>query len=65
MGSWLAKTRQFISDTLEELHKCTWPSREELFESTIVVIVAVVALSIIVALVDLAGQQVIKFLTGF
>jgi len=65
MGNWLTKTRQFISDTIEELHKCAWPGREELFESTIVVIVTILVLSVFVFAVDTVGQYLVKFLTSF
>ena len=63
MDQWLTKTRQFIADTLDELGKCHWPSREELFESTVVVIASIVALSVFVWLVDGGSQYVVKLLT--
>lgn len=64
MGSWLAKLRQFIQDTMNELRKCSWPSRSELFESTILVIVAVFILAGFVAAVDLVARKFVGLLTG-
>lgn len=64
MVKFLNATRKFISGTIEELHKCTWPSREELYESTVVVIAAVIILSIFVATVDLVSVKIIRLLTS-
>lgn len=52
MSDLLGKTRQFVADTINELRKCSWPNREELFESTVLVIVAVTVLSVFVAITD-------------
>ena len=65
MSNWLTKTRIFIAGTLDELQKCKWPSREELFHSTIVVISAIAAVTVFVACVDFASQKIIRILTGF
>jgi preprotein translocase subunit SecE len=65
MQKFLTKTRLFIAGTLEELRKCSWPKREELYESTIIVIIAIVVMALFVAGVDFASQKVISFLTGF
>ena len=66
MSNWLTKTRKFIAGTLDELQKCKWPSREELFHSTIVVIVTIAVITIFVACVDFASQKIIRILTtGF
>ena len=64
MANLLSKTRQFITGTIEELHKCSWPNREELYESTIIVIITIVVLALFVAGVDFASQKVISFLTS-
>ncbi len=63
MNNWLAKTRQFISDTVNELRKCSWPNRAELFESTILVIVTVAMLAIFVSLVDLVSRKFINMIS--
>jgi preprotein translocase subunit SecE len=63
---WLTKLRKFINGTIEELYKCTWPTRQELFRSTVIVLVAVVAVAVFVGLVDFGSQRIIRFLTtGF
>ena len=60
----MSRVRQFIADTMAELHKCTWPGKAELFESTILVIVAIVILSSFVAGVDQVCMQLINLITG-
>jgi preprotein translocase subunit SecE len=65
MQKFLTKTKLFIIGTLEELRKCSWPKREELYESTIIVILAIVLIAVYVAGVDFVSQKVISFLTGF
>lgn len=44
--------RFFVGDVITEVKKSTWPSRQELFESTIVVIVSVMLLSLFVGVSD-------------
>lgn len=63
MNNWMGKARAFINDTIIELKKCSWPQREELYESTILVIVTVLALALFVALVDALGGFIIEWLT--
>ena len=48
----IAGVRAFFADVLAEMHKCTWPERDELVESTVVVIVSVVLLSAFVGISD-------------
>ncbi|HRU00598.1 MAG TPA: preprotein translocase subunit SecE [Victivallales bacterium] len=63
MNKWMSKARAFINDTIVELKKCSWPQREELYESTILVIVTVLFLALFVALVDVVSGFAIKWLT--
>jgi preprotein translocase subunit SecE len=63
MSDFMGKIRLFISETLGELRKCTWPGREELYESTVLVIVAVAILSSFVAIVDWISRGLVQFLT--
>ena len=46
-----------------ELRKSSWPTRKELIDSTLVVIVTVLILGIFVALADLVFLRIIAFLT--
>ena len=42
----------FATDVVKEMNKVTWPKREELQESTIIVLVVCVVLSLFVYVVD-------------
>jgi preprotein translocase subunit SecE len=44
----LMKLSTYVAETREELRKCTWPSREELTGSTVVVLVSTILLSLLV-----------------
>ena len=46
-----------------ELKKSSWPTRKELVDSTIVVIVTILVLGIFVALADLVFLRVVALLT--
>ncbi|HBM15472.1 MAG TPA: preprotein translocase subunit SecE [Lentisphaeria bacterium] len=57
--------RKFVTGTIEELGKCSWPKREELYRTTIIVIVAIASLAVFVSVVDFVSQRIIRILTGF
>ena len=65
MGVWIDKIRSFIVDTVEEMRKCNWPTRDQLFESTILVIVALIITTAYLAGVDQILFRIIRFLTTF
>lgn len=64
MADFFARIREFISETINELRKCSWPAREELYESTILIIVSLVVLSVFVAGVDWISRVIISYLTS-
>ena len=49
---WIDRGRTFIGEVNQELKKCAWPTRKELMESTVVVIISVVLLSLFVGVSD-------------
>lgn len=55
--------RQFCLETMAELKKCTWPTRTELTESTLVVIISVSILGVFVMTVDWLCQTLIRLVT--
>ena len=55
------KIRRFISDTVAEMHRCTWPTRQQLLESTGLVVVAIVILALFVFGVDEVARIVITW----
>lgn len=56
------KIRKFFKDTVSELKKVSWTSKTELFKSTKLVVVTVLAVCIAIALVDLGASWVINSL---
>ena len=61
--SFTGRIRRFISDTVAELGRCTWPTRQQLLESTGLVVVAIAILAVFVWGVDFVAMQVINFVT--
>jgi preprotein translocase subunit SecE len=50
--SLLVKAREFLKEVQVESTKVSWPTRNELRDSTIVVIVAVLIVSVFIGIVD-------------
>ena len=56
------RIRKFFKDTVSELKKVSWTSKSELFKSTKLVVVTVLAVCIVIALVDLGASFAINSL---
>jgi preprotein translocase subunit SecE len=50
--NWFDRTKQFYSDVRSEMKKVSWPSRQEVTGTTIVVVVAVFFFGFYLGLVD-------------
>lgn len=59
----LRSVRFFLSEVRNELKKSTWPTRNELLESTAVVILSVVLFSVFVGLSDTLLVSVLRLVT--
>jgi preprotein translocase subunit SecE len=59
----MGKVRHFFVEIVEEMKRCTWPSKSNLIESTLLVIVAMVGLAVFVAVVDIIARYFVKFIT--
>ncbi len=57
------KIRQFYKETMVELKKATWPTRQELYSSIVVVFIAIGLLGIFISLADFAIYNVVDLLT--
>lgn len=53
VGQWVGSARTFIGEVKTELLKCNWPTKPELWESTIVVMASVALITIAVGFSDL------------
>ncbi|MGL5890911.1 MAG: preprotein translocase subunit SecE [Bacteroidia bacterium] len=60
------KIRAYFDEVYQEMvHKVSWPTWSELQESAIIVMVAAVIFSIVVAFMDLAFREGMSFLYKF
>ena len=50
--AWMEQVREFAKDVRAESSKVSWPTRSELRDSTVVVIVAVLIVMVFVGIVD-------------
>ena len=58
----LAQTKQFLTEVSNEMKKVSWPTREQLRESTIVVIIASLIITGLTFVIDQAMTQVMTFI---
>ena len=54
------KIINFFADIAKEMEKVTWPTRDELFESTKIVIVVTLVISLFTWVVDTALSEALK-----
>jgi len=62
VGSFIGKISSFINEVRAELKKISWPGRDELVGSTIIVCILVVIFAIILGSMDGIFNYGIKFL---
>jgi preprotein translocase subunit SecE len=63
---WSQRTKQFYLDVRSEMKKVSWPSRQEVISTTLVVIIAVLFFGAYLGIVDVVlGAGVQKILTYF
>ena len=58
----LVQTKNFLVGVTKEMKKVSWPSRDQLRESTMVVIVACLIITGITFVIDQIMSQVMKFI---
>ena len=59
------KIKRFFSETRIEMRKVTWPTRDELKESTKIVIVATFVVTIFIGLIDSIINLIVRRLLGW
>ena len=59
-----AQTREFLSESRFELRKVVWPTRQEAGRATVMIIIAVIVISLILAGFDVVIQWAVKWLLG-
>ena len=58
----IKKTAQFIKEVKEELKKVSWSTRQEILQSTGVVIVATLLLAVYIGVIDLMLSKLLSIL---
>ncbi len=56
------RVRAFLLEVAAEFRRVTWPERQELIESTVVVIVFIVILAVVVLVYDKVIQAVLQLI---
>jgi preprotein translocase subunit SecE len=56
----IARSRDFVSETLDELKKVTWPDFPQLKNATLVIIVFVIIVSLIIWVMDLSVRGIMN-----
>ncbi|MTT32783.1 preprotein translocase subunit SecE [Terrilactibacillus sp. BCM23-1] len=64
MASIVKGTGNFFKNIGTEMKKVSWPTRKEMVNYTITVIVTVVFLTVFFAVVDLGVSRLLKLITG-
>ncbi len=59
------KIKRYWRETLAEMSKVTWPSKEELIGSTIVTIIVSMVLGFFIFAVDMGLSQAMRLVLGF
>jgi preprotein translocase subunit SecE len=60
----LARLRNYVLETREELRKCTWPTWEELRGSTVLVVISVLMLTAFTWVIDLFLVNVVRWMSA-
>jgi preprotein translocase subunit SecE len=64
MNKLISKVKSFYGHTVDETKKCTWPNKQELIESTVVVIITLAILVVTVGVLDKVYSSVIQWIIG-
>jgi len=56
----LRRAREFVREVVAEFRKVAWPSRQELINSTVVVITVTIVVSVFLGAVDVALARIVE-----
>jgi preprotein translocase subunit SecE len=56
----LRRAQEFVREVIAEFRKVTWPSRQELINSTVVVITVTVVVALFLGSVDIALAKIVE-----
>ena len=58
----IGRVREFVREVVAEFHKVTWPSRQELVNSTAVVVVLTVVVALFLGVVDVGLTRLVEWI---
>ncbi|KAB2667836.1 MAG: preprotein translocase subunit SecE [Verrucomicrobia bacterium] len=61
-SGWIGRIALYFGETREELKKCNWPTKDELWQSTMLILVVVGVLGLFTVASDYAVISVVKYL---
>ena len=64
MGGWFSRARRFLSDARAELSRVTWPTRREVWATTVVVILTSTVFGVYLYLVDMGLSSLVRWIFG-
>lgn len=56
-----AKSMKFFRETKSELKKVSWPSKSQLINNTVVILVFIVIATLVLSLLDVGFQKLLSF----
>jgi preprotein translocase subunit SecE len=62
VGGWFGRARRFLAEVRSELGRVTWPTRREVWATTIVVILISLLFGIYLYIVDLGLSQLVAWI---
>ncbi len=62
LGKKLTSFRTFLDEVMTEMRKSTWPARDELIESTVIVIISVILIGAFVGVSDKVLVELLELL---
>ena len=60
----IGRVKEFVQEVHAEFRKVTWPSQQELVNSTVVVIVVTVVVAFFLGAVDIALARAVEWILG-
>ena len=61
---WFGRARRFLGDVRSELSRVTWPTRREVWATTLVVILTSMVFGVYLYVVDIGLSELMQFLIG-
>jgi preprotein translocase subunit SecE len=58
----IERVREFVREVIAEFRKVTWPSRQELINSTAVVVVLTAVISVFLGVVDVSLTRLVEWI---